>query len=50
MENIKGQAAKQCPSDKYEMLGYLRKALEYLKKTSGVIMGFFRRPECGFTT
>jgi len=48
-KNVKGQAAKKCPSDKWEMRGFLRNTFEDLRKTLEMIMGFFRHPDCGFT-
>jgi len=47
-KNVKRQSAKKCPSDILEMRGFLRNAFEDLRKTSEVVMGFFRHPDCGF--
>jgi len=49
-ENVKGKAAKKCPSGEHKMRGFIRRALEELKKTPEIIMGFFRHPDCGFAT
>jgi len=49
-KNVKGKAAKKCPTDKREMRCFLRNAFENLMQTPEIVMGFFRHPDCGFVT
>jgi transposase len=47
-KHVKERVAKQTASDKYQLRGLVREALERLQKLPSIIAGFFRHPECGF--
>ena len=45
-KNIKERVSKKLPQDKYDLRRMVNEAFAYLKKSSHIISGFFRHPDC----